>query len=123
MARVKAAEIKDDIIIAALLEAGNVTAASKIANVSTNVIYRRLKKPEFNQRYIAASRDVLKAHTAALQCITGEAIQTLAEIMTDPENPPTVRVSAAAEILRNSLKFTETVDLIGQLEELENMQL
>jgi uncharacterized membrane protein len=116
----KAAELKDEKIIAALLECGNVTAASKKCGVSTSVIYRRLKKPDFAKQYATASRDLLKAHTAALQCATGEAIQTLRDIMTDKQNAPSVRASAAAELLRNSLKFTETVDLINEIEALES---
>lgn len=119
----RAADLKDDLIIAALLEQRTVTAASKQCGVSTNVIYRRLKMPEFCKKYAAASRDLLKKHTAALQCYTGEAIETLAEIMKDTDNPPQTRVNAAAELLRSSLKFTETVDLLGEIEELENMQL
>ena len=119
----RAADLKDEKIIAALLSTNNVREAAKVCGVSKDTIYRRLQKPEFNKKYMAASRDLLKAHTAQLQCFTGEAIETLAEIMKDKINAPTVRVSAAAEILRCSLKFTETMDLLAQLEELENMQL
>jgi hypothetical protein len=119
----RAADLKDDLIIAALLEQRTVTAASAQCGVSTNVIYRKLKSPAFSKKYAAASRALLKKHTAQLQCFAGEAIETLAEVMRDKDNPPQTRVNAAAEILRSCGKFTETVDLIGEIEELENMQL
>lgn len=116
----KAAELKDEKIIAALLDTGSVTAASKICGVTTHLIYRRLKQPEFAKKYAAASRELLKTHTAALQCATGEAIQALREIVADKLIAPSVRASAAAELMRNSLKFTEVVDLLGEIEALES---
>lgn len=59
-----------------------------------------------------AARNVLqeRAHAAA---------DTLATIMQDADAPAQTRVSAAAEILRQTVKYTEITDIMQQLDELE----
>ena len=51
-----------------------------------------------------------RAHAAA---------DTLATIMQDKDAPAQTRVSAAAEILRQNVKYTEITDVLKQLSELE----
>ena len=47
------------------------------------------------------------------------AADTLATIMQDKDAPAQTRVNAAAEILRQNVKYTEITDILEQLRELE----
>lgn len=114
-----AAERKDERVIAALLTSPTVKAASEQCGVSERQIYARLNKPAFHERYDKARHDLLDHATAQLQGRTGEAVETMAEVMNDPKNPPQTRLNAADAIIRNGLKLTEQADILQRLDALE----
>ena len=63
--------------------------------------------------------ELLDRNTAALQGRLGAAIETMSEICVNAENAAQVRLNAADAIIRNSLKLTETNDILTRLEKLE----
>ena len=105
-------KIRDETIIDALLISATVRSAAAKLEINEQTIYRRKRDPEFMQKYNEAARNVLqeRAHAAA---------DTLATIMQDADAPAQTRVSAAAEILRQNVKYTEITDIMQQLDELE----
>lgn len=113
------ATAKDERVIAALLASPTVKAAAEACGVSERRIYARLQKPEFRERYDKARHDLLDHATARLQGRTGEAVETMADVMNDPKNPPQTRLNAAEAIVRNTLKLTEQGDILARLDALE----
>ena len=108
-------------MIAALITKSSVSAASKACGLSETQIYQRMKDPEFAILYKEARRDLLAGCTVTMQSQMGQAVETMAQIMTNEENTPQVRLNAADTILRHGLKLTEQIDIIERLESLERM--
>ena len=71
------------------------------------------------QKYNEARRERTEAARNVLQERAHAAADTLATIMQDTDAPAQTRVSAAAEILRQTVKYTEVLDIMKQLDELE----
>ena len=114
-----AAERKDEIIIAALLNNPKVCLAAAACGVSETQIYARLRKPEFKKKYDNARREMLEQSTAYLQAVVSEAIEKMREIMHDPDAAPQIQLNAAECITRNCLKFTEQADVLAEIAELK----
>lgn len=106
-------------MIAALITKSSVTAASKACGLSETQIYQRMKDPDFAKLYREARRDLLAGCTVAVQSQLGQAVETMAQIMTNEENAPQVRLNAADTILRHGLKLTEQIDIVERLEAIE----
>ena len=114
--------LADEEIIAALIAEGSIKGAAASLECTTRTLYERMKKPEFKQLYSQAKGEVLKAATAKLQGNLCGAIDTLNEIMTDPEAPKQTRVNSAVSILQYAARFTETTDILERLEAVEEAQ-
>lgn len=112
--------VNDEKILAALVSTNSVVEAAEECGISKSTIYGRLRDPEFNAKYRAACRDLLRNHTADLQGHMGAAISTMREIMDQKDNAPQVRLNAADGIIRHGLNLTEKVDILNQLEDLES---
>lgn len=106
MAKDKA--ISNERIIAALMTHGTIKEAAKAAGVSTRTIYdRKNKDPEFLLMYNEAKADIARTAAAAINAKTTEAIDAVADIMTDRSVNPATRLQAAQTILNNAGKFTD----------------
>lgn len=114
-----AADRKDELIISALLSNPTVRGAAAACGISETQIYARLRKATFNRKYERARREVLAQSTAYLQGVTGEALQKMHKIMNDPNAAPQVQLNAANAIASNSLKMTEQLEILTQLNELK----
>lgn len=112
-------KIGDETIIDALLISATVRSAAAKLGINEQTIYRRKKDPEFMQKYNEARRERTEAARNMLQERAHAAADTLATIMRDKNAPAQTRVSAAAEILRQTVKYTEVMDIMRQLDELE----
>ena len=112
-------KISDDAIIDALLISATVRSAAAKLGINEQTIYRRKRDPEFMQKYNGACRERTEAARNMLQDRAHAAADTLATIMRDKNAPAQTRVSAAAEILRQTVKYTEITDIMQQLDELE----
>ena len=109
----------DEIVLSALISAGSVRTAAKIANVSESTIRTRLNDPDFRERYEQAKKAILTEACDALSSCLTRAIDTLREVIEDTKNAPTVRVSAASEILRHGLRYIEVANILTRLDALE----
>ena len=115
----RAADRKDEVILAALLSNPTVRAASKACGVSETQIYARLRTPSFKERYDNARHELLAQSTTFVQSLVGDAIKKMRDVMNDPDASQQVQLNAAEAITRNSLKLTEQADILAQLAELK----
>ena len=100
-----AKKIRDETIIDALLISATVRSAAAKLEINEQTIYRRKRDPEFMQKYNEARRERTEAARNVLQERAHAAADTLATIMQDADAPAQTRVSAAAEILRQTVKY------------------
>lgn len=109
-------------IIAALLSAGTVRGAAKIANVTEKTVRNRLEDPEFRERYEKAKSEILTEAMDALSARLSDAVSTIADVMEDSDNPASVRVSAADSVLRHGLRYIEAGNILKRLDALEAIE-
>lgn len=112
----------DEIILSALIAAGSIRAAAKIADVSETTIRTRLNDDDFRQRYEQAKGAILTEACDALSARLTLAVDTLCEVLEDTENAATVRVSAADSLLRHGLRYVEVANILARLEAIEKAQ-
>jgi hypothetical protein len=110
---------KQERAIAALLAAPSVTAAAQQIEVNENTLLRWLKDAAFQSAYRDARRAVVQHAIAQVQRATGEAVETLRNVMQDLEAPASARVSAAKAMLETALKGIEIDDLAARMAVLE----
>ena len=109
MARERA--ISDEQIIAALLDHGTIRAAAQAAGISERTLYDRMNKGEFQALYKAAKADLIRAAVLNINRQLQAAIDTVVEVMQDPENNAAVRLQAAQTILNNAGKFAQRLQV------------
>lgn len=109
MARTRARDpaVSDEQIIAAILNNRTLKAAAAAAGISERALYDRMNDGEFQALYKAAKADLIRAAVFNLNSKLQEAIDTVAEIMTDQENNAAIRLQAAQTILNNAGKFAQ----------------
>lgn len=103
--------ISDEQIIAALLDHGTIRAAAQAAGISERTLYDRMNKGEFQALYKAAKADLIRAAVLNINRQLQAAIDTVVEVMQDPDNNAAVRLQAAQTILNNAGKFAQRLQL------------
>lgn len=111
--------IPDEKIIAVLLTTSTRIEAADNLGISTETLYKRMKKDTFKVKYQKAKDDLISDAIGYLQATMKEAIDTVAEVMRDTDNAPQVRINAADTIMRYAIKLTETVEIVERIEALE----
>ena len=96
-------------------------AAADAAGIDVKTLRGYLGEEEFAQEYKKAFAALVEDATRAAQQALMPAIETLRDICEDEDELPTNRIAAARVILGNSLKLTETTDILARLTALENM--
>lgn len=115
-------KVLDERIISALMTSTTNAEAAKSAGLSLTQLYNRMRNPDFKTKLAEARARLMDGATAALQARMGEAVDTMTEVMHDPEAPAQTRLNAAEAVLRNSLKLTERSDILSRLEALEGAE-
>lgn len=105
MAREKA--VSDEQIIAALLNNGTIKAAAGAIGISERTLYDRMSGGEFQALYKAAKADLIRAAVLNLNRQLQAAIDTVVEVMENPDNNPAVRLQAAQTVLNTAGKFAQ----------------
>lgn len=108
-----------DLIIAALLGGNTIKRAAAIAQTTRETVQNYMASPWFEERFVAAKKNLLNETIANLRGFATGAVQGLNEILVDRTAPPLARVSAGREILGAMLRAVELEDVVGQLEELK----
>lgn len=104
MARTKGVE--NEVIIAALLQNGTMKEAAAAAGVSPRTIYDRMKDNEFRSEYMTAKNDVMRKAVFSMNEKLAQAVDTIAEIMTNKDNNPAIRLQAAQTLMNNAGKYS-----------------
>jgi DNA-binding Lrp family transcriptional regulator len=105
MAREKKAT--DEQIIAALLANGTLRAVAAAVGISERTLYDRMNEGDFQALYKAAKADLIRAAVFNINNQLQAAIDTVVEVMQNPENNAAVRLQAAQTILNNAGKFAQ----------------
>ncbi len=103
--------ISDEQIIAALLDHGTIRAAAQAAGISERTLYDRMNRGEFQALYKAAKADLIRAAVLNINRQLQAAIDTVVEVMQDPDNNAAVRLQAAQTILNNAGKFAQRLQM------------
>jgi hypothetical protein len=103
--------------IAALLTERTQADAARRANVSEATLRRWMNNPKFLRLLRAARRGVLETTVGRLQQVAGRAVEALERNLTC--GVPAAEIRAAAEILNQSVKGAELLDLTDRVQELE----
>lgn len=109
MAKEKA--ISDEQLIAALLNSGTIKDAAGAVGISERALYDRMSKGEFQALYKAAKADLIRAAVLNLNRQLQAAIDTVVEVMQNPDNNPAIRLQAAQTILNNAGKFAQRLQV------------
>lgn len=104
--------------VAALLTAKTVTAAADQAGVSERTINRWIKQPGFIRELRQAQAAIIDQLAGRLVAGTGQALDTLADLMQSAESE-SVRRQAAGQWLELCLTIREQTDLERRITELE----
>jgi DNA-binding transcriptional MerR regulator len=110
---------KQEQSIICLLTAPNITEAARLAGIGERTMLRWLSLGPFQEAYREARRQVVQHAIARLQQVTGEAVETLRQVMQDGNAPASAKVSAARTVLEMAVKAVELEDLEARIADLE----
>jgi len=105
--------------VTAVLESDTLTDAAKALGVRYSTLWRRMQATEFRTAYLEARRQIVGQSIARLQGATGEAVEALRTILTDPDAGDSAKIQAARVVLSHSLQAIELEDLDERLRALE----
>jgi transcription elongation GreA/GreB family factor len=109
--------------ITALLVQGSLQAAAAASGINEKTLRRWLREDAaFQMAYRDARRQVVQQAIVQVQQATGDAVETLRNVMQDPEAPASARVSAARVVLDTAIKAIELEDLEQRIVALETQQ-
>ena len=112
--------VTNEAILAALTQHRTVSAAAAALGISTRAMYDRMQKTDFRVMYEEVQSDLMRKTAATLQDRVNDAVETIADIMTNEDATPSVRLQAAQSILDLAAKFTTR--LSGQEKELRSLR-
>lgn len=115
----KKSNYKEEIAIAALLSTSTIGEAADAIGVSEQTVWRWLQKKDFKDKYQKSKKQVLQQAIARLQTASGNAVETLLEVMGDSFSPASTRVAAAKITLDLSLKVLEYEEIESRIQSLE----
>lgn len=118
----KKQKLSDDVIIKALLAFPTVKQASESIGRSERMIFTRLQDDSFKKRLESERLEMLDSCVRSLQGKITDAVEIIYQIATDKDNSAGIRLNACNSIISNSIKMTETVDILSRLARLEAMQ-
>jgi DNA-binding MurR/RpiR family transcriptional regulator len=110
---------KQELVIAALLRSSTIAGAATEAGISEATLFRWLQRPDFAAAYRRARHAAVEQAITQLQQATGEAVETLRSVQTDPDAAASARVNAAKTVLEMALKVRESEELERRLSALE----
>lgn len=103
----KKTTVSNEEIIAALLQHGTIKEAAEAAGIAPRTMYDRMHNDDFRREYADARAGVTRAAAAAINSKLSAAIETVTEIMQNPEANPAIRLQAAQTIITNAAKFAD----------------
>jgi hypothetical protein len=109
--------------ITALLVQGSLQAAAEASGIHEKTLRRWLRDDAvFQMAYREARRAAVQHAIVQVQQATGEAVETLRQVMQAADAPASAKVSAAKTILETAVKAVELEDLEARIVALEAAQ-
>jgi transposase len=108
----------DEIVLEALAEGMNYTAAAELANVSARTVRRRMTDPAFAALVSMRRGQRVAEVTGVLVGLAGRAVATLQDCL-DAERPAD-RIKAAQVVLWELHRFRDQIDFEERLRQLED---
>ena len=105
--------------LAALVTSPTIKAAATAAGIDYRTIRRYLEDPDFLQEYRHITTELLADARMRGQQLLSPALDTLAEICTNPAAKNAERIAAARSLLEWACRLTELTDIVERLEALE----
>ena len=105
--------------VAALVAEATFEQAARAAAVGESTLYRWLRQPEFAEALRAARGETFGAALSSVQQAAVQAVQTLRQVMADPDTPPSSRVAAARSVLDMALKAHDLQEIEQRLTAVE----
>jgi len=105
--------------IKAMIAHETVSDAAKGCNLARDTMYKYMRDPIFDHELKKAKRVLVNRAILSLQQSCSHAATALAAICRDEEAPPSARVSAAREILNQTMKAIEIEGIEERLQALE----
>lgn len=122
MEAIKLKNSKREILLNALVSCPTIRAAAEMTGISESAIYIWLKKDDFKTELDRRRAEIVTETKNYLQSRLREVTDTIFTIMNDTTAAPQVRLNAASEAFRNTLKLIETNDILSRLDALEGLQ-
>ena len=113
--------LKREQAIAGLLTQPSIAEAAKTAGLSEATLWRWLKDEQFSKSYREAKRQVVEQAVSRLQQLSGEAANTLGQVMASPFARANTRLAAARVVLEKAMKALEMEDLASRVARLEKL--
>lgn len=108
----------DNLLESFLLD-DNTTRIAKKHNISRSTVLKYKEDQDFKKELAKKRTETLIENTYRLQKCMYNAVYVVNDIMTNEDNSPQVRLNAAQTILSQAKGWTETVDIINHVNELE----
>lgn len=105
--------------ITAVLTHPTLHSAAEALGLSRMTLWRIMKRPEFQEQYREARRQIVSHAISQVQQSTVQALKTLREVMEDSQAFATARVLAAKIVLSVAVKGVEMEDVEARLSALE----
>lgn len=112
-------QITDEKLLELLLVHGGVSGAAAACGLSKNAVYKRLQDDTFRTRYDCLQSVLLDVTAGNLADALGDAVKALRDVISDPEAAAGIKVSAAEALLRHTLRYIETANILTRLDRLE----
>lgn len=107
--------------LAALLASKSRVDAARVCGLSTKTLQGYEKQPEFAEALERGRRELLADAAHRMAAGYTQTVDTLQEIVENPDTPDASRVAAARVLLDYGLKLAELTDINKRLDRLEGM--
>ena len=103
-------KIGDELIVSALFLYPTNEQAAQAVGISERQLYERMKKPRFQAIFANARARVFDQSLSAVQRALSASVDTMIEIMGNPENSPQTRLNAAESLQRAAIRLVDAAE-------------
>lgn len=106
--------------IFAMLETGNISKSSKMANITETTAFKYLKNG-LGEEISNIRKKYIEENFKKLEFISIKATNVIIEILDDTECPKSIKLNASKAVLDYSLKVREQTEIIERLKNIEKI--
>ncbi len=106
--------------IFAMLETGNISKSSKLANITEATAFKYLKNG-LDEEINNIRKKYIEENFKKLEFVSLKATDVIIEILEDKECPKSIKLNASKAVLDYSLKVREQTEIIERLKNIEKI--